>query len=135
MAICKITVDNFDFQFSDQDVILDEYDPKAKEGDRYLEIPWLIHEQGFTICVVFARNEQEAFDQAVNENKLDRYMIENPTEEDWEDENYHVLGNASELFDTSNLGIVRLLQPNLSYCTLLNNHLKENPSGRIRLQP
>ena len=37
---------------------------------------WLLHDHGFTVCAVFATSLQDALDIAVDENKMDRYLID-----------------------------------------------------------
>ena len=54
------------------------------------------------ICVVFASHAQEALDNAVNSNMLDSLMS---SEEQDEYDSLTPLGNASELFDLSNVWI------------------------------
>lgn len=56
---------------------------------------WVIgHEHG-AICAIFASHEQEAFDNAVDANKLNCLMLDEETDD------CARLGNASEPFDLS----------------------------------
>lgn len=59
---------------------------------------WVIGHTFGPICAVWASNEQLAFDEAVDANLLDCFLIENP--EDVTEETAY-LGNASEPFDLS----------------------------------
>jgi len=59
---------------------------------------WVIgHEHG-AICAVWASNEQDALNTAVDLNTLDCFMAE---DQNYEDESLVSLGNAGELFDLS----------------------------------
>ena len=73
----KTTVqfNGLEFTFTDDDVI--EMDWIDYEGDFHTGHTrlWLLHDHGFTLCVVQADNLQEALDKAVDEGKLDRFMI------------------------------------------------------------
>lgn len=64
-----------EIQFTDDDVVnLDNWIP-AGEYNPHNVRPWLLHDHGFVLCVVFASNLQEALDEAVDAEKLDRYKI------------------------------------------------------------
>lgn len=67
---------NLEFSFTDEDVI--DIGDVSLDGDYnpYGERMWLIHDHGFTICVVMATNLQDALDAAVDENKMDRFLID-----------------------------------------------------------
>ena len=54
---------------------------------------------GVNHCI-FAESDQEALDLSVNENKMDFCLAE---EQDYDDESLTALGNASELFDLSDV--------------------------------
>ena len=106
---------NFEIKFTQSDIInpddciyQDEYNPHNKR-------PWLLHDHGFTIGVVFADSLQEALDIAVDENKLGQYLIE---AEDYDDYKVNTdlptcsfLGNASEPFDVDSMGFIELKPP------------------------
>lgn len=57
---------------------------------------WVIGHEFGGICAVWATNEQDALDNAVDLNVLDCLMAET---QDYEDESLTPLGNASELFN------------------------------------
>lgn len=62
--------------FTDADVVnLDNWIP-AGEYNPHGVRPWLLHDSGFVLCVVFADCEQEALDEAVDADKLDRFLID-----------------------------------------------------------
>ena len=134
-----------DFRFSDDDVVnVDDWIPQGDYNPHNVR-PWVIHDHGFTLAVVFAANEQDALDEAVDHDKLDRYMIK-PGEGDWQD--YMTcdpakmaagfdpecpeyvdgngvrwwwsvepafLGNAGEAFDVDSLGIAPMPNPKMSF--------------------
>lgn len=64
---------------------------------------------GRTICAVWASNEQDALDEAVDADMLNSLQVGEEdlpkTEEEWEETEYTHLGNAGELFDLSNTGL------------------------------
>lgn len=107
-------------RFTDADVVNpDEYDPDPRRRAGAC-VPWLLHDHGFALCVVFASCEQDALDEAVDHDKLDRYLVT-----DWADypkeEGLMFLGNASEPFDIESLAIVRLPNPPFSFVALFNS--------------
>ncbi len=136
------TVNNLEFSFTDADVTnLDSHVP-AGEYNPHDVRPWLLHDHGFTLCVVFADSLQDAIDEAVDENKMERYLL---TEEEQADSMYHdddcaslkpstlkhvepsvsacrcatpgvaYLGNAGEPHDIESLGFVELPNPPRSF--------------------
>ncbi len=102
---------NFEIKITDSDIVNpDEID----SGYPF----WILHEYGFTICAVWASNLQDAIDEAVDENKLDRFQldIEDPeTVKEYKigtnDDTATYLGNACEAFDIESLGYVELAPP------------------------
>ena len=73
-----------EIQFSDSDVVnLDNWIPDG-ESNPHKVVPWLIHDHGFPVCIVFASNLQDAFDEAADEGKLERWLIK-PGDGDWKD--------------------------------------------------
>jgi hypothetical protein len=112
--------------FSDSDIVNpDDFIP-AGEYNRRKVRPWLIHDHGFVVCVVFADCEQDALDIAVDEGKLDRYQITEEDAEDYptlnseEEAGICRLGNASEPFNIESLGMIELPNPKFSFCSLFN---------------
>jgi hypothetical protein len=111
-----------EIKFTDADIVeVDNYIP-AGEYNPHNVHPWLLHNHGHAVCVVFASNLQDALDIAVDENKLDAFMI---SEEDYGD--YGVttdeptcafLGNASEPFDIDGLSYLELPNPPMSWVAM-----------------
>ncbi len=77
-----------DIKFTDADVVNpDEY---SKDNARYNIKPWLIHDHGFVVAVVFANNLQEALDEAVDADKLAAWQL-NSDEQSVRDEYMHAV--------------------------------------------
>jgi hypothetical protein len=128
--------------FTDDDVInLDEFIPDSAYNPHSVR-PWLLHDHGFALAVVFADCLQDALDIAVDAGKLDRYFIEEkyntpgtkglpasdyPTLGTDNEEGITRLGNASEPFDIDALGYVELRNPQFSFCALWSAFC---PTGR-----
>lgn len=79
----NLTATYCEISFTDDDVVnpeeYNQYNPHYKIR------PFLIYEYGATLAVVFAHNEGEAFDIAVDEGKLDSFRIDPSNESDRED--------------------------------------------------
>jgi hypothetical protein len=112
-------------KWSDEDVVnVRDFTP-AGEYNPHNVRPWLLHDHGFTIAVVFADCLQDAIDIAVDEDKMDRFLIQESDMDDYTDEEgISYLGNASEPFDIEGLGIVELDNPkaDLSFAALFDNN-------------
>ena len=112
-------------KWSDEDVVnVRDFIP-AGEYNPHNVRPWLLHDHGFTIAVVFADCLQDALDIAVDEDKMDRFLIQESDMGDYTDaEGISYLGNASEPFDIEGLGIVELDNPkaDLSFAALFDNN-------------
>ncbi len=121
----KITLRN-GMSFDEKDVVgIEDWE----EGNPNFEQPFLIHTHGSTICIVFARCEGDAIDIAVDENKLDAFQItEEQLKEDYGDDedNISFCGNASEMFDLDTIGVVKLLNPKLSFTACYREMMEEN---------
>ena len=112
--------------FEDNDVVeLDDWIP-ANEYNPHNVRPWLLHDHGFTLCIVFASSLQDALDIAVDNNKLDSFRIE---AEDYEDYNIEsdnptcsFLGNAGEPFDIDCISYLELPNPKRSFCAQFKAH-------------
>lgn len=111
-------------KFTDADVVNpDDFIP-AGEYNPWKKRPFVLHDHGFVIAVVFADSLQDALDIAVDEDKMDRYLID---EADYGDYDVHgdeptcaYLGNASEPFDIETLGVIELENPPFSFVALYN---------------
>jgi hypothetical protein len=110
-------------KWSDEDVVnVRDFIP-AGEYNPHNVRPWLLHDHGFTIAVVFADCLQDALDIAVDEDKMDRFLVQESDMGDYTDEEgISYLGNAGEPFDIEGLGIVELDNPkaDLSFAALFN---------------
>jgi len=116
-------------KWSDEDVVnVRDFIP-AGEYNPHNVRPWLLHDHGFAIAVVFADCLQDAIDIAVDEDKMDRFLVQESDMGmflgDYTDaEGISYLGNASEPFDIEGLGIVELDNPkaDLSFAALFDNN-------------
>ncbi len=117
--------------FSDSDVVNpDGYIPKGEYNPHNVR-PFLLHDHGFVLAVVFADCLKDAIDEAVDADKLDRYQLDpidqfnrddyGTTDEagdwDWND-SVSFLGNAGEPFDIETLGAIELPNPPFSFCAM-----------------
>lgn len=103
---------NLEFSFTDADVCnLDEWIPEDESNPNKIR-PWLFHDHGFTLAVVFAATLQDALDIAADEDKLDRYkLIVAELAEIEDDERVSYLGNHGEPYDIEGLDYIAL--PNI----------------------
>lgn len=115
-------------KFSDSDIVT--Y-PDAPEytGDNPRTHPFLLHDHGFVLCVVFASNLQDALDAAVDADKLDRFQV---SAEDIDNGDYGpdgedavCLGNSCEFFDIGSLGIEELPNIPFSWCAQFAAHVEQ----------
>lgn len=140
----KILANGFEFRLDESDIINpDDMIPAGEYNPHNVRL-WLLHDHGFTVCAVFADSLQDALDIAVNENKMDRYLIDedimdyltdNPEDmaagfdpevpemivngvEYWWEIQPAFLGNASEPFDIDTLGYVEIPAPTMSITAL-----------------
>lgn len=63
---------------------------------------WAIGHEFGAVCAIFASNEQDALDAAVDADQMDFCLAE---EQDHDNEHLTPLGNASDLFDLSTVWI------------------------------
>ena len=104
---------NLEWTFSDADVLnIDNYIPEGDYNPHRVR-PWLLHDHGRTLCVVFADCLQDALDIAADEDKLDRYAVSEGNAD-----HFAYLGNAGEPFDIETLGCVELDNPPMSFAAL-----------------
>jgi len=107
-------------KFSDEDVV--NFDAFVPEGDfnPHNVRPWVLHDHGMIVAVVFADSLQDALDEAVDGNKMDRYLVKDGTQDDGvndladygpDEDGITRLGNASEPFDIETLGYFELKNP------------------------
>ena len=111
-----------DIKFSDDDVVnAGDYIP-AGEINPHRVRPFLLHDHGFAVAVVFASCLQYALDEAADAGRLDRYAVNEADLGDYgeEEEGIARLGNAGELFDIEGLDAVELPNPPYSFVALFN---------------
>lgn len=107
-------------RFRDSDVVNPDDCIYAGEYNPHNTRPWLLHDHGFVLAVVFADCEQDALDIAVDADKLDRYLVsddersEHGATAEEQDESLSYLGNAGEPFDIESLSMVELPIPRRS---------------------
>jgi hypothetical protein len=108
-------------KFTDADIANpDDFIPAGGYNPHNIH-PFLLHDHGFTVAVVFASHLQDALDIAVDENKLDRYLIAEADLGDYpNDEGISHLGNAGEPFDIESLGVIEFTNPKFSFVALFN---------------
>ena len=86
-----------EIKFTDADVVnKDDFIPQG-ECNPHKVRPFLLHDHGFTIAVVFADCLQDALDIAADADKLDRYQIHPEDKNDRED--YLVKDKVTPGFD------------------------------------
>lgn len=132
---CKIKHNGFDFQFEDSDVVNpSEYASMVGHDGKishcYNMRPWVLHDQGFVVAVVFATGEQGAINEAVDAGKLDRWKLTPeqqglPEYADENEERVSYLGNAGEPFDIEGMDLFPISNPPFSFCALMLNHQNE----------
>lgn len=81
----KVMVSNLELSFTDSDIVDIEDVGTAEDYNPHNERLWLLHDHGFTICVVKANCLQDALDIAVDNDKLDRYLINLDNQSDRDD--------------------------------------------------
>mgnify|MGYP000290361475 CR=1 FL=1 len=113
-------------KFTDADVVnLDDWIPDGEYNPHKVR-PFLLHDHGFVVCVVFASNLQDALDAAVDADKMDRFLIAEADYGDYDiegnaDGRVTFLGNASEPFDIESLDYIELPNPKRSFVAQFNN--------------
>jgi hypothetical protein len=107
--------------FTDDDVVNpSDFVPKGEFNPHNVR-PFLLHDHGFTLAVVFADCLQDALDIAADADKLDRYLVRGRELDDYGDgDGLAHLGNAGEPFDIESLAAVELPNPPFSFAALFN---------------
>lgn len=123
----KVTFQNCEFSFVDSDIVNPEDCIFAGEYNPHNVRGWLLHDHGFTICIVYADSLQDAIDIAVDNDKMDRYQIEESDYADYgintDEPTCAFLGNAGEPFDIDTLGYVELPSPKKSIVAQYGNEI------------
>ena len=121
-----------EIQFDNSDVVNpDDFIPAGSFNPHNIH-PILIHDHGFTVAIIFAEHLQDALDIAVDNGKLDAFLIEEKDYGDYilgpdqtEESTCTFLGNASEPFDIDTIGSLDLPNPKFSFTALFNEAQKE----------
>jgi len=90
-GITETTIDPKDFLLNDC--------ASPEDIARWGTKPYCIGNEHGALCVVWAGNEQEAFDEAADADKLDSMLVDNVDWSSEDSEDCVALGNASEAFD------------------------------------
>ena len=108
-------------KFTDADIVnIDDWIPEGEYNPHNVQ-PWLLHDHGYILAVVFSDNLQDAIDIAVDEGKLDRYQILETDMKDYKnEEGVSFLGNAGCPHDIETLCAVALINPKVSFCAQFN---------------
>ncbi len=109
-----------EISFTDNDVVNPD-DFIAKGGSNPHKVrPWLLHDHGFVLAVVFADSTQDALDIAVDAGKLDGFQVSESDLADYgpDESGISRLGNAGEAFDIEALGVEELPTPPFSFVAL-----------------
>jgi hypothetical protein len=117
----KVILQNYEFSFTDDDVCNPDDAIYAGDYNPHNKRLWLLHDHGFTICVVWADSLQDALDEAVDCNKMDRFRVMEENKSDYDCESLSYLGNASEPFDIETLGYVEIAPPKFSLSALFGD--------------
>jgi hypothetical protein len=130
-------------KFTDADVInKDDFIP-AGEYNPHNVRPWLLHEHGFVLAVVFAESLQDALDEAADAGKLDSFKLDSSSpinQDDYmeiqtEEKGFSVerngkvvwmdwlgsvsfFGNACEAFDIELVDYVEMKNPPFSFAAI-----------------
>lgn len=96
-----IRFQNLELSFDDSAVVNpDDYIPNGEYNPHSVR-PWLLHDHGFPVALVFASNLQDALDIAVDNDKLDAYLIDLETESACEDYLTDNFADSAPGFDES----------------------------------
>ena len=108
-------------KFSDKDVINpDNFDSQGTYNPHGIH-PYLFHNEGFVLGVVFASSLQDAFDELADSGKIDHFMVTKEEMKDYPDRDGEpdpcltFLGNASEPFDIEGIDVIELRNPPFSF--------------------
>ena len=117
-----------EIKFTDSDVVNEaDYIPSGEYNPHNIR-PFLFHDHGFVIGVVFADGLEDALDELVDSGRADRFMLSPEDCDQYEKDGWNVsyLGNACEPFDIQSLGFEELPNPPFSFVALFNA-AKESP--------
>jgi hypothetical protein len=106
--------------FADADVVnADAFIPKGEYNPHNVR-PWLLHDHGFCLAIVFASCLQDALDEVADSGRLDPFQVTDPSDlaNDEYMESVAYLGNASEPFDIASIDALELPNPPFSFTAL-----------------
>lgn len=113
-----------EIRFTDSDLVNpDDFIPAGGFNPHKVR-PFLLHDHGFTLAVVFADCLQEAIDIAADDGRLDQFRVSEEELKDYgpDGDGLAYLGNAGEPFDIESLGAIELPTPKFSFVALFNAH-------------
>lgn len=114
-----------EISFSDNDISnFEDWIPDGEYNPHNVR-PWLLHDHGFCVAVVFADCLQDALDIAADDNRLNGFFLTDEDLKDYKDDDITYLGNASEPFDISTLGVIELPNPKASFVAQFVEHMKQ----------
>ncbi len=115
----RIPIDDNTYYFADQVVNPAEYIPNGQFNPHKMR-PWLIWNEYGALAIVYAHHEQDALDEMADSDRLDSCLVSPEdlaeAERDGHADEFASLGNASEPFDLSYIGMREL--PNKQYAKI-----------------
>lgn len=113
------TEGHFEYKFdTETDIVNGDDMIPAGEFNPHNVHPFILHDAGFVLGIVFAESLQDALDEAVDNDVLDRFQVTDKELSDYqtgtdseghpEYERISYLGNASEPFDIESLDVVEV---------------------------
>ena len=103
----------------DSDCVLANNVTFEGEYNPYKTRLWLIHNEYGYIAAVWADNEQDALDTAVDNGLLDSCLLSEEDLKDFDEDDICYLGNAGEPFDLQYIGMESLSTSSIPVSTLL----------------
>ncbi len=106
--------------FSDADVVNPTDFIPAGDYNPHKLRPWLLHDHGIVVAIVFADSLQTALDEAADHDKLNAFVLSEDDLADYgpDEEGVARLGNAGEPFDVQALDALELPNPPFSFAAL-----------------
>jgi hypothetical protein len=116
----NITAKANEIQFSDEDVVNpQDFVPAVFPNIQEIQ-PWLFHDHGFPVAVVFAKSLDDALTIAADAGKLERFALDAEALKEYhpQEEGVSRLGNHGKPHDLQNLECIRLKNPPFSFVAL-----------------
>lgn len=113
-----------EIQFSDVDVVNpDDFVPTG-DYNPHRTHPFLFHDAGFVLGIVFSDNLSDAFDELADSDKIEHFEIsETEMKEEYsdgDDGRVHYLGNGGTAYDIETIDVVEMQNPGFSFVALFN---------------